>query len=52
MLGDLLDAHRSRCAITLARKAEDHSHGLGLDGIDLQGLLGAITVLLGGLTMR
>jgi hypothetical protein len=48
MLGDLFDAHPSRCAITLARQAEDHSHGLGVDGIDLQYLLGVTTVLLGG----
>src|SRR5262249_34426600 len=43
-----LDAHRSRSAVALARQAKDQPHGLGLDGIDLQGLLGAMAMLLGG----
>src|SRR5712691_8380153 len=49
VLGDRLDAHRTRAAVALARQAEDQPHGLGLDGIDLQGLLRAVAVLLRGL---
>jgi hypothetical protein len=49
MLGDRLHAYRPRAAVALARQAEDQPHGLGLDGIDLQNLLRAVAVLLGGL---
>jgi hypothetical protein len=47
VLGDRLDAHRSRRAVALTREAEDQPHRLGLDRIDLKGLLGAMAVLLG-----
>jgi len=45
--GDLLDAHWPQRAVALARQAEDQPHGLGLDGVDLQGLLDAVAALLG-----
>ena len=48
MFGDRFDAHRPRRAVSLARQPEDQPHGLGLDGIDLQCLLGAVAALLGG----
>jgi hypothetical protein len=48
MLGNRLDAHRPRGAVSFACQAEDQLHGFGLDGIDLQCLLGAVATLLGG----
>lgn len=48
MLGDRFDAHRPRGAVSLAREAEDQPHGLGLDGIDLQRLLGTVAAFLRG----
>ena len=48
MLGDRFDAHWPRRAVSLARQAIDQPHGLGLDGINLQCLLGAVAALLGG----
>ena len=35
VLGDRLDAHRTRAAVAFVRQAEDQPHGLGLDWIDL-----------------
>jgi hypothetical protein len=49
MFGDLLDADWPQRAVALARQAEDQRHGLGLDGVDLQGLLDAVAALLGSL---
>jgi hypothetical protein len=48
MLGDRLHAHWPRRAVALSRQAEDQAHRFGLDRIDLQNLLGAVAVLLGG----
>jgi hypothetical protein len=48
MFGDGLDPHRPRGAVTLPRQAEDQPHGFGLEGIDLQGFLGAVAALLAG----
>ena len=45
---DRLHPHWPRGAVALPGEAEDQSHGLGLDGVDFQGFLGAITVLLAG----
>src|SRR5262249_14679400 len=47
ILGDRLHAHWTRAAIAFARQAEDQPDGLGLDRIDLQGLLDAVAALLG-----
>src|SRR6266478_559053 len=48
MLGDGLDPHRPRGAVALPGQAEDQQHGLGLEGIDLQGLLDPMAALLAG----
>jgi len=46
---DRLDAHRSGASVALARQAEDLSHGLGLDWVDLESFLGPMSALLGRL---
>jgi hypothetical protein len=45
MLGDRFDPHWSGGAIALPGQAEDQPYGLGLKGIDLQGLLDAVAAL-------
>ena len=47
MFGDRFDAHWPGRTVAFARQAEDQAHGFGLDGIDLQRLLGAVAALLG-----
>ena len=44
---DRLDAHRSGASVALPCQAEDLPHGLGLEGIDLERLLGPVPTLLG-----
>jgi hypothetical protein len=48
VIGDRFDARRAGGAIALARQAEDHPHGLRLEGVDLQGLLGLLPALFAG----
>jgi hypothetical protein len=46
VLGDLLDAHGARCAVSLQVKIEHQPHQLGLHGIDDDPLLRAMASLL------
>ena len=48
MVGDGLNTHRPRGAVPLPSQGEDQPHGLGLERIDLQGLLDAVAALLAG----
>lgn len=47
MGGDRLDAERPGASVAFPRQAEDLPHGLGLEGVDLEGLLGPVPALLG-----
>ncbi|HUO22569.1 MAG TPA: hypothetical protein VMU59_08655 [Caulobacteraceae bacterium] len=47
IFGDRLDAHRAGRAVTLEREPKRQTHGIGVERIDLQLLLGLRTTLLG-----